>query len=221
MRNNSLDILKFVCAVAIVFLHANTSLKGYYLPLTRFAVPCFFIISGYFLMGKDMDTRMSKGVRRILKITTYSSVLYAVVSFVRHRFEITSIIPSAKELAAFVLLNDNPWGFHLWYLTAYLYTLLICIYLYRSGKLNVAFYFVPLLLVVDLVLGKYSLLILNMEFPFILVRNFLFVGLPYFLIGTYIRQHEKTFLCQKELILGGGNSVCIHYDSRKQIAGTS
>ena len=35
------------------------------------------------------------------------------------------------------------------------------------------------------------------------MRNFLFVGLPYFLIGAYIKQHEKSFLCHKELIFGG------------------
>ena len=39
----------------------------------------------------------------------------------------------------------------------------------------------------DLILGKYSVLLLGREFPYILVRNFLFVGIPYFCIGRLIR----------------------------------
>ena len=63
MRNYSLDILKFLCAVVVVFLHVKTPLHGYYVPLTRFAVPCFFIISGYFLMGQNMDERYGKRLK--------------------------------------------------------------------------------------------------------------------------------------------------------------
>lgn len=37
-------------------------------------------------------------------------------------------------------------------------------------------------------LGKYSLVLFNREFPYILVRNFLFVGIPYFCIGRMIRE---------------------------------
>lgn len=45
----------------------------------------------------------------------------------------------------------------------------------------------PFLLMGDLILGKYSILLLGREFPYILVRNFLFVGIPYFCIGRLIR----------------------------------
>lgn len=44
-----------------------------------------------------------------------------------------------------------------------------------------------ILLMGDLILGKYSVLLLGREFPYILVRNFLFVGIPYFCIGRLIR----------------------------------
>lgn len=38
--------------------------------------------------------------------------------------------------------------------------------------------------------GKYSLLIFHREFPYILVRNFLCVGIPYFCIGNLIREKQ-------------------------------
>ena len=123
MRNHSLDTLKFICAALVVMLHVKTPWQHYYIPVARCAVPVFFIISGYFLMGNGMITRMCKGSKRILVILFYSSILFALVSVVRHGFNIGCIIPSVSKIVKFILLNDNPWAFHLWYLSAYLYVL--------------------------------------------------------------------------------------------------
>ena len=46
-RNYSIDILKFICATLVVFLHTKCAYQDIVLPLTRCAVPCFFMISGY------------------------------------------------------------------------------------------------------------------------------------------------------------------------------
>ena len=203
MRNYSVDALKFICAVLIVFLHVPCKLHSYYLPVTRCAVPCFFIISGYFLMGENMQDRMKKGSIRMFKLMVESSLLFAIVLFITHHLKIDSIIPSVEELIDFVLLNDNPWGFHLWYLGAYLYVLLICILIDKYKKWHLAFMMTPLLLIIDLIMGKYSLLIMNREFPFIYVRNYLFVGLPYFLIGAYIKLKNIRFRGGLEIVWGG------------------
>ena len=52
------------------------------------------------------------------------------------------------------------------------------------------FYAIPILLLTDLILGKYSLLFLDREFPVIYVRNFLFVGLPYFALGACLKKYS-------------------------------
>ena len=49
------------------------------------------------------------------------------------------------------------------------------------------YYLTPVLLSADLAFGKYSLLIFHQS-PYILVRNFLCVGIPYFCIGNLIRE---------------------------------
>lgn len=49
----------------------------------------------------------------------------------------------------------------------------------------------PFLLICDLILGKYSILLFNKEFPYIIVRNFIFVGIPYFSIGMFIRDNQE------------------------------
>lgn len=203
MRNYSIDALKFICAVLIVFLHVPGRFCSYYLPVTRCAVPCFFIISGYFLMGENMGERMKKGSIRMFKLMLGSSLLFAIVLFVTHHLKLESIIPSTEKIIDFVLLNDNPWGFHLWYLGAYLYVLLICILIDKYKKWHIAFMMTPILLITDLIMGKYSLLIMNREFPYIYVRNFLFVGLPYFLIGAYMKLKNIRLRGGHEIAWGG------------------
>lgn len=64
---------------------------------------------------------------------------------------------------------------------------------------KVLYCFTPVLLIADLVFGKYSLLVFHQEFPYILVRNFLCVGIPYFCIGGMIR--EKKWNVDKKILI--------------------
>jgi surface polysaccharide O-acyltransferase-like enzyme len=154
-------------------------------------------------MGENMRERMKKGSIRMFKLMVESSLLFAIVLFVTHHLKSESIIPPTEKIIDFVLLNDNPWGFHLWYLGAYLYVLLICVLIDKYNKWHIAFMITPILLITDLIMGKYSLLIMNREFPYIYVRNFLFVGLPYFLIGAYIKLKDFRLRGGLEIAWGG------------------
>ena len=51
-----------------------------------------------------------------------------------------------------------------------------------------------------MIFGKYSLLIFHQEFPYILVRNFLCVGIPYFCIGNLIREQQYTERWNKKVL---------------------
>lgn len=53
---------------------------------------------------------------------------------------------------------------------------------------KILYYFIPIFLLGNLIFGKYSILVFGKEFPVYLTRNYLFVGLPYFLIGALIKQ---------------------------------
>lgn len=73
--------------------------------------------------------------------------------------------------------------------------------------MNLLFIVSPLLLLADLILGKYSLLTLGIELNYIYIRNFLFVGIPYFSIGVFIkkkvRYNNGNICAYKYLFLGG------------------
>ena len=93
---------------------------------------------------------------------------------------------SLDSITRFLLYNDNKIGSHLWYLSAALYVLLIIWFIDRLELRKLLLFIVPFLLLGDLVLGKYSLLLFNREIPYYYVRNYLFVGIPYFCIGNLI-----------------------------------
>ena len=64
-----------------------------------------------------------------------------------------------------------------------MYVLVIFYICVKEHVVNLLFIVSPLLLLADLILGKYSLLTLGIELNYIYIRNFLFVGIPYFSIG--------------------------------------
>ena len=126
-----------------------------------------------------------------------------ILAFKNNDFSFLNLVTLGK----FILLNENPFGFHLWYIGAYLYTLIIVFFSVKCNKFKYIWWSVPFLLLLDLCLGKYSLVLRHKEFPFILVRNFLCVGIPYFSIGMLLKQRQEQILNFKYLqmlAIGGG-----------------
>lgn len=164
---------------------------SYFTTLTRIAVPIFFMITGYFYVDVVKRGRENSQIKKLLKLAIEANILYllwdcfyAVVSRNSDFFQSSF---SFKNLLIFLLLNESPLSGHLWYLGAILYTLIIVLIIDKLDCRKILYYLTPLLLFGDLVLGKYSTVILGREFSHILVRNFLFVGIPYFCIGFLIR----------------------------------
>ena len=72
MRNRTLDMVKAICAYAVVLLHVHFPGNAGIIAnvLARFAVPVFFMVSGYFCFRGD-DTefiRTGKKIRHVLKL---------------------------------------------------------------------------------------------------------------------------------------------------------
>lgn len=198
-RAEGLDILKCLCAFMIICIHCPFSgvFGEYFIALTRIAVPIFFIITVFFYISIVNKKRELLQIRKIVGLMIFSNLLYAfwkslkafasgieVIDYWRSVINIENIIK-------FIFLNESPFNFHLWYLGAVLYVLIIMYFVRWLHIERILFLVTPLLLVMDLVLGKYSLLILGREFPYLIVRNFLFVGIPYFMIGKFLSMHWK------------------------------
>lgn len=200
-RLSNIDKLKAVCAFLVVCIHApfNGEYEQYFVVLTRIAVPIFFMLSGFFY-NRAVASRQ---IKKLLLLLVSANTIYLVwkLGIAIAKDELSLWIGKTftiKNIAKFLILNDNPIQSHLWYLGAALYVTFIITVMSRflgDDKCKTLLYIVtPILLIGDLVLGKYSLLIFHRELPYIIVRNWLFVGIPYFTIGIWIQDHIKHIL---------------------------
>ena len=137
-------------------------------------------------------SREIRQMKKIFKLMLEANILYLLwdsfYAVLSHNVSSFTSMFTLKNLLKFIFFNESPLKGHLWYLGAILYVLFI---VFAFDKLKIGKYLsfaTPFLLLGDLILGKYSIMLLGREFPYILVRNFLFVGIPYFCIGRLIRR---------------------------------
>jgi len=216
LRWDGFDILKCLCAFLIVCIHTPYPGIGYiyFNSLCRIAVPIFFMITGFFSQTVVDKEREIKQIKKITIIFIGANLLYFVFSILIVALKGTGVLNylkstlTIKTLLKFLILNESPFGGHLWYLGAILYVLVIVALARRFRLMKLLYFLTPFLLIIDLVAGKYSILLFDREFPYIIVRNFLFVGIPYFCIGSFISKYKNVInekLSDKKWVLG----VCI------------
>lgn len=193
LRSKNIDILKACCAFLVVCIHVPFPGIGgeYFTSLTRIAVPIFFIITGYFYTNTAKKNGEIRQIKKIFKLVVEANIIYLIwKSFyyaVVHNSDYFQDTFTLKNFLKFILLNESPFNGHLWYLSAILYVLIIVRIVNKLNCNKLLYLLIPVLLLCDLIFGKYSIVIWGREFPYILVRNFLFVGIPYFCIGQLIR----------------------------------
>lgn len=200
-RNDYIDALKAILAFFVVCIHNRFpgAWGEYFTVITRIAVPCFFMISGYFYNVIEEHGRQKRNIKKIFDLLLVSNIIFFIWDLVEvvliNGGSITFWLSETftfHALLKFVLLNESPVGGHLWYLGAILYVLII-VYFLDKFKLDRRWTYglIPVLLLADIVFGKYSIVLLGREIPIVFVRNFLFVGLPYFLLGELICWESK------------------------------
>lgn len=202
-RYSGLDILKALSAFAVVCIHTGSLpvCGGSQIALCRFAVPIFFMITGFFYCGTVKRKNEIKQIKKILFMLLGSMLLYflwqIVIAVKGHSTEDITKLFTVKNAVKFLIFNDPPFGGHLWYLSAVLYVLVIVFLLrkfFPNKYKNILYAVTPFLLLGDLAIGKYSILLFEREFPYIIVRNFLFAGIPCFTIGLFLREKENLIL---------------------------
>jgi len=166
--------------------------------ITRIAVPIFFMISGFFYV----PSYVQKLIRRVFIYLLIGNIIYflihLVISFLQGNAETYIQDTFTKQNAInFVIFNESPFHVHLWYLGSILYVYIFAWILERiigdySKAQDYMIMATPILLICDLIFGKYSILLFGQEYNAIYIRNWLFVGLPYFSIGMFIRRNRES-----------------------------
>lgn len=170
-------------------------------------------------------------IKKIAILFLEANLMYCLWDLIYGLLSGNNSILNLKSMVKFVLLNESPFSGHLWYLGAILYTLIIVYLLDKIGCKKIMYWITPVLLIGDLIIGKYSILIFGREFPYIIVRNWLFVGIPYFSIGMMMKENRirigkqgillftlTTVLERYLLVSNGLNATRDHYISTAFLA---
>ena len=193
-RNTSLDIAKAICTLMVVFLHAgeNNAVETYIKVICTCAVPFFFLVSGYYLslnVSAGKTEYASRQLKKIGELFIVSNILYAIcISILKMIFHddllgFWKTCLTCESIFNFLVLNDSPFGYHLWYIGAILYVLFIFNKLISKNKINRVVVYMPLFLILAIGLGIYSKIIFKENFPIYVSRNFIHVGIPSMAIG--------------------------------------
>lgn len=208
-RNLSLECCKLIAACFVVFLHIPfPGIFGeWVLCLSRFAVPLFFAVSGWFSYGASGE-KLKKRFLHILLLELAGDILYVSWRCVRDCLAGESLlwclryqIPDLQALKMWLFWNVDPFAGHLWYLSATCLCYLALWIFTRLGKKE----YKPLyltgffLLLGCFVMGEFSQFT-GIRVDYRICRSGLFTGLPVFLLGLFLREHREK-LCTRGLPL--------------------
>jgi len=205
-RRIGLDFIKYICSFMIVCIHAEYFGKSYFEPVTRFAVPVFFMVTGYFYSSVVSHGRELAQIKKIIRLFIYTSILYftwTILVLLADGLSLSDYFQSFKNpwlWFIFIFLNGSFLSEHLWYIHALLYVLIIIYFFDRRSCRKRLYKLIPFLLLGNVVLGNYSIALFGQSFLLVCSRNFLFFGLPFFLLGDYFR-HSGTGAGNRSLLM--------------------
>lgn len=209
-KNKTLELLKLFASYMVVFIHVifpgkiGTSMET----LARFAVPFFFLISGFY----SYQIPPQKITKRIKKILTL--IILAVVSYTLFNILLLLSNDGLNDVSAYfsqylnffvlvklVVFNAPICSEYLWYLYAILYVYAI---FYFATKFHVndkvVFVISISILFLHILLGE-VLSVFGILVPGLMVRNFAAMGIPFFALGLLVKKYQDKFLAVPNYVI--------------------
>lgn len=223
-QNHYLNFWKGIACFCVVFLHVRfpiEALDGILQTMCRFAVPLFFMISGYFCYGDNkeiVEKKLPGKIKRIFWINLagcfyYFLVQMAIALFGDSHGSIKDVIEklhmmfNKEAMVNWLVFNKDPFINIMWFTSALLYCYLL-FWVINHFNLYPLFYgLIPTLLAFHFVIGNVLALFGN-EIPEIYFRNFLLFGLPFFMLGNWLHKH-KTRVLEKFTVEKCRGMICL------------
>lgn len=202
----SLFNLKCICAFLVVLLHTNMIGKGFLMPIAAMAVPLFFMISGFFLLNDDnriiTSNKLKKQLQKLGKLFFISNLIYLSIDIPAYIFnwQLGFGVPYLYQITTlkFWLMQfiiGDCIAAHLWFLTATILALVIIAIFDYFQKINLLFRGLPILILSNILIGRYSFLLGNTSLVQIeWYCNFIFPGLEFIIIGMWIKKNINFLL---------------------------
>ncbi len=217
--NYCLDFIKGIACIFVVFMHCEfpgilgTAVQA----ISRFCVPFFFMVSGYFCfrpLAKQIEITdpsgwggqnwflIKKKVLHIAKITLYASLFYLVFILLQHTFlHNIEFSITGRQLYGWVLFNEpRIIAGQYWFLFALLYAYVFYGFLEYLKIRKLAYVLAVLLFVVYISLAQ-GFHLAGIHIPNMLYRNWLIEAFPFFMLGHWIHENQDRINISNRILL--------------------
>lgn len=187
-RNHSLDFAKGIACMLVVCMHCEfPGYLGVFVQcVSRFAVPFFFMVSGYFCFKGEQRVDYVKKVRHILGIIVFATIVYVTSEILQD----ASLHITRRQLKEWILFNEPAIiAGQLWFLFSLLYDYILFGILDRLGLRQLTKVAIPICLVVYVCMAQGAHL-RGIKVENMMYRNFLIEGLPLFSLGYWLHAYE-------------------------------
>ena len=184
----------------VVFIHVLFPGKlGFSMEsIARFAVPLFFIISGFFSYNitiKKIKTRIRHiaclFLASVLLYTLWCSSMYLLDNNITGLIEHFAKYLDINNWTKFLFFNVTISYMHLWYLVALVYVYIALFFAKKCNiKDNTIFWGSCILLIIHFIIN-YSVISMGMDIKGYVVRNYLTMGIPFFGLGMICKKYEN------------------------------
>lgn len=242
-RYTSIDCIKGLACIAVVFIHYNItggSIHPYIglgmKTVCRFGVPVFFCVSGFFLSSsKHIDAnKIVKKTTRIIRMLFISGLFYLCFTYVWNPIsnsswnaaEQAASLLTATKLLKLIVTHDPLVYSHLWFMLALIFCYLFVLLFLNDRNRNIIYVMAPVCLITYSCMQEFHLIPMSfavngMESRIYIYNSFLFRGLPAFLFGMIMRDHQDKIvnlnISGKALLLLAFLGCCSSVIERKML----
>ena len=200
-KNSTLELFKLLASYMVVFIHVlfHGKLGIIVDALARFAVPVFFLVSGFYSYQITCQ-KIRKRIRNIVTLLIFATVIFNIFDIAAllywNRAGFVALLEKYTELSTyihFLIFNLTVNASHVWYLWAVFYVYVIFYFVTKfQVKDKVIFPVSLLLLILHILLGE-GLSVAGIKLPIWYVRNFALMGIPFFSAGLFVKKYESKF----------------------------
>lgn len=199
--NYCLDFIKGIACIFVVFMHCEfPGLTGIAVQaISRFCVPFFFMVSGYFCFRPLSANEHGEGTRIIKKkvfhigrITFYACLFYLAFVLLQQLFFHNQQFAITRKEAIYWMVFNVPRivAGQYWFLFALLYAYIFYGILERFDLRRFAYILAAIMFVIYVFMAQ-GMHLAGVKIPNCYYRNWLIEAFPYFMLGHWIHENQE------------------------------
>jgi surface polysaccharide O-acyltransferase-like enzyme len=215
MRLPSIEVGRVIALLGVVFIHVNSLgafgndlAAGFFLDeISRFAVPLFFLISGYFLHDELLANPLP-GLRRLFERLAPPMAFWTIFYFILDKLGLLYGSQFQGGLRAYLAIPmTGGAGHHLWFLPALFVGIFLCTYGVKVMGLGRFFVVSVVLYICGIALGAFQKQFFVDPIQNVFYRNGIFFAPLFLMIGYGIRKKDLKISSLNALLLASTGAI--------------